>query len=149
MKTVDLTPLMSIDDLVLLFNVQIDDIDLDRVRTRKWKITNYGYVISDVVNRQKIQLHRLLLSPNDNQYVDHINRDKLDNRRVNLRICNFAENIRNRSVLKSKALQVKGVRSKKKNGLYEVRIKQENIGYFSSLEAAKNAYNFYAKKTFR
>ena len=42
-------------------------------------------------------LHRWIMDPANTlgAYVDHINRNKLDNRRTNLRLCSHAENMRN------------------------------------------------------
>lgn len=40
-------------------------------------------------------MHRLLMNPSIGMEVDHINGDKLDNRKANLRICSHAENRRN------------------------------------------------------
>lgn len=46
-------------------------------------------------SRQKMGLHRFLMNPPKGMYVDHINSDKLDNRRSNLRIVTNAENMQN------------------------------------------------------
>ena len=46
-------------------------------------------------------LHRLLMKPPRNMVIDHINRNPLDNRRINLRICTVDENNRNLSLRKN------------------------------------------------
>ncbi|AKU43388.1 HNH homing endonuclease [Bacillus phage Silence] len=46
---------------------------------------------------KKFLLHRFLLDPVDGEYVDHINRNTLDNRIENLRKVNATENAKNRS----------------------------------------------------
>jgi hypothetical protein len=43
-------------------------------------------------NEKTIYLHRLILAAGKGQYVDHINHDGLDNRKVNLRIVTNAQN---------------------------------------------------------
>jgi HNH endonuclease/AP2 domain len=80
--------------------VQIDDEDRYILTGRSWHITNNNYVASR--RNGKIELlHRLILDPPDSMVVDHINGDKLDNRRANLRIVTFAENVQNQSRLLS------------------------------------------------
>ena len=45
--------------------------------------------------RKTIYMHRFIMSTPEGLVVDHINRDKLDNRRKNLRNCTNTENARN------------------------------------------------------
>lgn len=56
--------------------------------------------ISPRVNGYK-SLHRLLMNPPKDMVVDHINRNPLDNRRLNLRVCTVEENNRNLSLRKN------------------------------------------------
>jgi len=43
-------------------------------------------------------MHRLIMNAQPGQMVDHKNRNTLDNRRCNLRLCNHSENQKNRFV---------------------------------------------------
>ncbi|RJE47755.1 hypothetical protein A7K50_03430 [Dehalobacter sp. MCB1] len=55
-------------------------------------------------------MHRALLGANSNEFVDHINRNRLDNRKSNLRIVTFQENMNNKSLYKTNSSGHKGVK---------------------------------------
>lgn len=54
-------------------------------------------------------LHRFILKPAEDEQVDHVNRDPLDNRRINLRVCTHSQNACNR-VAHPSASGYRGVR---------------------------------------
>ena len=56
-----------------------------------------------------IGLHRLIMKPPKDMVVDHINRNPLDNRRINLRVCTMEENNRNLSLRKNNSSGTMGV----------------------------------------
>jgi hypothetical protein len=72
----------------------IDDEDFDKVSKFSWCATANGYAVSRIKNKI-VYLHRFLLTAPKNTIIDHINGDKLDNRKKNLRFCNTSENVRN------------------------------------------------------
>ena len=57
----------------------------------RWRISN-NYVIT---KKGYIKLHRLITNCPDDKVVDHINHNRLDNRKCNLRVCTQAENAQN------------------------------------------------------
>ena len=107
-------------------------------KTRKeYKITtlgNHGYKIISLWKKNKgvtILLHRLIAkyfipNPNNYDYVDHINRDRQDNRIENLRWVTASENNVNRPVkgkIPHKNISIYGNR-------YDVSIKREKVRLF-------------------
>ncbi len=68
----------------------IDDSDLVILRQHQWFLDSKGYAASRI-DGNIIRLHRFLMNP-QNLYVDHINGNKLDNRRKNLRLATHAQN---------------------------------------------------------
>lgn len=128
--------------------VLIDIDDLDKVIQFLWRIDEDGYV----VNRQGkkiIYLHRLITKCNKNEEADHKNRNKLDNRKNNLRICTRAQNQQNQSKRTNRKYTSKHKGVNWSKDVWRCRISCENIrmliGFFNNEDAAGNAYNYYAK----
>lgn len=101
--------------------------------------------------RGKIQrMHRLIMQNPDGQYVDHINGDKLDNRRCNLRLASNTENCRNSKRPKSNTSGYKGVSFHKGANKWQAHImvnrKSIYLGLFLTPEEAHKAYCDAAKK---
>ena len=99
-----------------------------------------------------VAMHRLLMGNPVGMIVDHINGNSLDNRKVNLRICNNTENVRNQKVSKNNTTGYKGVMLVKGTvgRWYRSRIfvnrKAINLGYHPTAEQAAHAYNEAAKE---
>lgn len=79
----------------------VDAEDYAALSAFRWFRTNSGYAARTVRipggNCQTILLHRelLALEKGDPLFGDHINRDRLDNRRANLRVVTAAQNTQN------------------------------------------------------
>lgn len=71
----------------------IDKDDYNKCCKHKWKLS-HGYATTHE-GTKTIFLHRVIMEYNGNQVVDHINHDKLDNRRSNLRIVSKSVNASN------------------------------------------------------
>lgn len=89
-----------------------------------------------------VVLARYILSTDAGTFVDHRNRDTLDNRRENLRECSRAENARNRKVLS--ATGFKGV-TLHETGKYQAQIKTRGgkylyLGLYKRADEAAQAY---------
>lgn len=107
---------------------------------------------SRVNGRQSvIFMHREILGISDTKLsVDHVNRDKLDNRRQNLRLASGTENNMNRAKFSTNTSGYKGVTWHKgiKKWQAQMGYKGKNIyiGSFSSAKEASEAYKNKARK---
>lgn len=113
----------------------IDEQDYDLIKDYTWYITRTGYVITKNKHFSSL-LHRLLLGKQcDNLDVDHINGDKLDNRRCNLRPSTRSLNIFNRPY---KPPEKTGIRSINllPSGRYTASVCGKYLGSFDSIDEA-------------
>ena len=97
------------------------------------------YVQLKILNK-RVFLHNLLMNPSKEQVVDHINGNPLDNRRCNLRLCSFSDNLKNKKTYKNNRLGVRGVSYNKQEGKYVARIQVDKkpifLGYFDTIDEA-------------
>lgn len=105
-----------------------DRADYEKVKRFCWYEAKTGYIMAD-----KRTMHRYLMNPPENMVVDHINHNKADNRRKNLRICTTAENSLNR------AIPPIGIRIKKQGShtYYQVYLNHKYRGSYKDYESAK------------
>lgn len=68
----------------------VDDEMFDYLNQWKWSYV-HGYAVR-AANNKHVYMHRVILMPEDGKECDHIDRDPLNNTRVNLRECTGAEN---------------------------------------------------------
>ena len=112
----------------------IDLNDIDKVKDIKWYLHNDNHVRNGKVG----YLHRYIMNCPDDMVIDHINRNPLDNRKANLRICTQHQNTMNRKSLNSN----RGI-SKTSSGKYRARIhinkKEKHLGVFDTIEEAEKA----------
>ena len=107
--------------------------------------TPYGYLVLNV-NGKVMMAHRLawLLThgehPPKGLDIDHINRDRADNRLANLRLLTRVDNLRNSSLSKASTSGHKGVTWYKPTGKWNAQIvvhgKRFNLGYYERIEDA-------------
>lgn len=65
--------------------------DYEKIHNNSWYLSNNGYVQTRI-NNKIVGIHRLIMNADDSMCVDHIDHDKLNNRRENLRVCTIQEN---------------------------------------------------------
>jgi hypothetical protein len=125
---------------------KIDNSDINNIAPYKWCLDKEGYVRNHLVGR----LHRFILNPSEDYWVDHISRDKLDNRRENLRIVTPTQSIMNTALRSDNTSGAKGVswkKDKKKWKAYTfAKNKQIHIGYFDHIEDAAQARDRFVKE---
>lgn len=130
----------------------VDDCDYEELSTHRWLCTEHGYVRRSMKKSEgdynrKVYMHRQVSGAREQEIIDHINGDKLDNRRCNLRICTQAQNVLNARVSKNNKLGIKGVSFRANR--YEAKVfhNGKNVFYrrFKTLEEAKAAYDHHSK----
>lgn len=70
------------------YHTKLDDDAPSEITTTKWYLHSAGYA----VNSKRQYLHHFVMKPEKGYDIDHINRDKLDNRKSNLRLVTRSEN---------------------------------------------------------
>lgn len=121
------------------------------LRAQVWTVDSNGYAVCKRGGRKWL-LHRLVIEAKKWQIVDHINGDRLDNRRENLRIVDRQENARNRRPAPGKTSEYKGVDWFKGRWRASIRLPEyrgsRQIGLYDSEQEAAAAYNREALKHF-
>ena len=125
-------------------------------------VNKYGYCVVRLRLGRRIKyVHRLVATdfientdPENKTKVDHINRDKLDNRVANLRYATEHENSLNKGkIQKTTSSQYKGVyldkRSNKWRSMIQYQRKKYYLGTFTDEEDAARAYNEKATEFFK
>jgi hypothetical protein len=130
---------------------QVDDQDFEWLSKWKWSAVlkhNVWYAVRRPEKhgrRRTVYMHREIMGFPDGKHIDHIDRDGLNNRRSNLRICSAAQNQRNRGKQVNNAAGHKGVSWNWQKRKWEARInargKRKFLGYFDSPEEAAFAYD--------
>jgi len=101
-------------------------------------ISHNGYAVS-TIDKKLTSIHRYLLNCKKNEIVDHINNNKMDNRILNLRICDDSVNNHNKEKKEGLSSKYIGV-SLTKHNMYHAYItkdkKRHYIGIFKTAEEA-------------
>jgi hypothetical protein len=85
----------------------VDDVDFEILSKFKWAITNKGYAKRTIRIDGKLKtilLHRVIMGVSEENrhiFVDHIDRDPLNNTKSNLRVCNHMQNQWNKEKMKA------------------------------------------------
>lgn len=135
----------------------VDDEDYEYLNHFTWHVNKGGYVKTNTIINgvwKIVSMHRIILNLTDVAiYTDHINHDKLDNRRCNLRRCNHSGNMKNitprgRSKYLGVCYKKSTQKRKTRTVTYEyitatiyINGKNKSLGFFPTEEEAAKAYD--------
>jgi hypothetical protein len=144
------------DDSVRLISLSgggyawVDAADYEWLNRYHWRLRN-GYPYRRDKGRE-VLMHRQIMQPPAGKVVDHIDGNKLNACRSNLRICNREENRRNQRKRRKGYSRFKGVTFQKSMGkwkaYYRFKGRLHHLGYFDDEAEAARAYDYAAVKVF-
>lgn len=122
--------------------------DLPKVDKYEWNYIDQGGYVKETVNGY--HLHKVICDLTDD-VVDHIDRNKLNCTRNNLRICSHQQNSINTNIPKNNTSGIIGVSFSKEKNKWRANIninrKQLHLGYFNNIEDAIQS-RLIAEKTY-
>jgi len=147
---------------ILLFGGKfalVDDEDYEFLNQWKWYQHFSGMVVRnepldvviDRMHRQSVVfMHRVIMNTPKGMDTDHIDGNRQNNQKGNLRVCSHSENMRNRKLNKNSTSGYKGVHWSSKYRTWIARIQVNGsrlyLGKFHNLEDAARIYDKEAKK---
>jgi hypothetical protein len=133
----------------------VDDEDFDRLSRHKWHLNDSSYAVRcDYSNgaMKNIRMHHEVVVRQTGLDVDHIDGDRLNNQRANLRQCTRRQNLQNQTKKRGHTSQYKGVYWLKANQKWRAKIvvsgRSKCLGLFMREADAANAYDVAAKQYF-
>lgn len=128
-----------------LFECIVDAKDFNFLSSFKWNVQvgrGYAYAVTPVgdrKNRTYLKMHRLITEAPKGMVVDHKNKNTLDNRRCNLRVCYVHQNATNS--IRKNGKKYRGVSTTRSN-TFQVQIKSKNKNIYcgkfkNEIDAAK------------
>jgi len=84
---------------------KVDNEDFGLLKEINWKFGKRGYA----ANTKLGYMHRLIMKPDKDMVIDHIDNDPLNNRKINLRVCHQHENVKNQLIRTGYSSIYKGV----------------------------------------
>lgn len=128
----------------------------------KWHLGNHGYIrrfAGTRANKQCLLLHRVILERivdrplASDEEVDHVNRDRLDNRRGNLRLTTRRFNAFNRNMHDNNTSGFIGVSYDKRRDSWNAKVQYQeqviHLGSYQSAEYAARVYDAAARNYFQ
>lgn len=116
-----------------------DKDDLPKIIQYKWHLLSCGYAAVKT-NGKILLMHHLIMGKKQNLEIDHINRNKLDNRKINLRFVSHFINTRNHGLPRHNTSGYVGIYfDKRRNNWYSRFIfknKIFNLGHFKKQSEA-------------
>jgi hypothetical protein len=127
---------------------KIDDEDRELVEQYTWYACN-GYYATTVkegspigVPGKNLYMHRLIMLPPKDVEIDHINRDKSDNRKSNLRFATRKTNNNNMPIRRDNKSGLVGVSYGKRDNVWISKINGKLFIFENLLDAASHRISF-------
>lgn len=129
----------------------VDDEDFDYLNQFKWSCDSYGYAVRHIKRsergntpRRMIKMHRVINNTPTGMETDHIDRNKLNNQKINLRSVTTSQNQHNAKIATTNTSGFRGVYWDKKYNRWCARAyimgKSKFGGGFKSKSDAVKAY---------
>ena len=126
----------------------VDPENYEMLMQWQWHYISGGYAVRKP--KESIYMHRIIMKTPIGMDTDHINGDKLDNRKSNLRIVTRSQNRMNQH--KPRKNKYKGVSFSEKENKWQASLGTRDnriwAGYHDTQEEAARAYNAAAKQHF-
>lgn len=125
----------------------VDDEVYEKLHKYKWYIS-CGYAVygsKDNNFKSFEKMHRIIMNAKKGEIIDHIDGNKLNNQKNNLRFCTSKQNKHNSKKISGTKNKYKGVSYVKKLDLYQSRCRINGkdffLGYYETNISAAYAYN--------
>lgn len=120
----------------------VDDDDFEELNKYKWCYIGCGYAVRSVgkrLHQKTVYMHRVIMNTPKGYETDHINHDRLDNRKCNLKVCTPCENQRNQPKPNKHGFPCLRLVGKK----WEAKTRGKRLGMFENKEDAIKAIKEY------
>ncbi|MBK9745777.1 MAG: HNH endonuclease [Chloroflexi bacterium] len=124
----------------------VDDADFEWLTQWRWRLNSKGYVIRSYRNNGKeivVAMHRAIMQPSPNFVVDHIDHNRINNTRPNLRLLTQQQNLMNRRLFRNNTTGFKGVTYR--DGRWRAHLEKDGIdlhlGYHADIKTAALVYD--------
>lgn len=123
----------------------VDYADYELVSGYSWRTNSEGYAVSHRMVNGRVEtvfMHRIINGTPDGSITDHIDQDRLNNRRSNLRTATKSLNSFNSKLHATNKSGYRGVSrvGRRWRSVITVNGKQEHLGYFDDPNSAGAAY---------
>ena len=113
--------------------------DYDLIKNIYWRTDECGYARGyDTISKRLVRMHKIITHTDQNTIIDHINRNKLDNRKANFRYATKSQNRINSKTRTNNTSGIQGVRFEE--GKWRVRIsingKYKHLGMYNNFDDA-------------
>lgn len=131
----------------------IDSDDADKVGRWNWACGSYAFRIHNcpvLGRRVHMTIHRVVMDAPPGLEVDHINGNRFDNRKSNLRLATHRQNGCNTRLRKNSRSGLKGASWHPQSQMWRARVysngREIHLGLFDTAEAAHAAYREHASR---